>query len=647
MPRTGTLFIESLANGRLVGELGLKYGEITELAAPSGSGVSALGTFLRDESCRRLNLNVPRKRFRALPERNFRVKTQLGFVELIDGTPAAESLGALFELDHRIREIVARFGISSCPICSGELVEASPEYWSNELASSPPETFLMMGVATALRDLPELLNRARKFRIRRLLLGNRLWATPDTAAEQEFLQSAAGPKETLVLIVDLVRSDSSELPERISAGRRQAGEILGLLPEGGAVVGYTGTLQKIESATGALPQRNLTVTQKIDLTSAFRCRACGRSCNDAGERRIDGATSTELMQRPLAELSTLIHHSLPPLSELMLDFPKLTLSERLASLPLLTRISLDLRRLIDRQITDAVVFCDFPNLPELQSLLGKLAGMENAVVIGARIPSARAAEKVKARNTVTRPLNLFTDDEQRLSRTIDFARRTKNSAEAKCRRLPEFRAGRRSSVEPIYYDRTADSRLFYQLIGLEEPIAELFAAQPGARQRGLSQKDFFRSQSRCSDCAGRGYLSSELLGLGHSIEICPGCLGERFTGKVLEVRYGEHTLADLLRLPLTDVVRVVSRRHDLAISIHNLIACGVDSFRLGDEVRMLPSRGRMLAEVSRLVHNGASECVVELPFALFGDLRGGLQLILGRAAESEAKIYFLTPDSAS
>ena len=56
----------------------------------------------------------------------------------------------------------------------------------------------------------------------------------------------------------------------------------------------------------------------------------------------------------------------------------------------------------------------------------------------------------------------------------------------------------------------------------------------------------------CPTCEGQGSVSVELLFMPGTYSVCPDCRGDRFGPETLEVRWQGHTVADLLRLTVSE-----------------------------------------------------------------------------------------------
>ncbi len=87
-------------------------------------------------------------------------------------------------------------------------------------------------------------------------------------------------------------------------------------------------------------------------------------------------------------------------------------------------------------------------------------------------------------------------------------------------------------------------------------IREVFAAQPAARQSGLTAQHFSFNVpgGRCERCEGAGALPVEMHFLPDVLVRCPACHGRRFQRQVLAVKYKGHDIAQLLDLTIEEAL---------------------------------------------------------------------------------------------
>jgi excinuclease ABC subunit A len=88
------------------------------------------------------------------------------------------------------------------------------------------------------------------------------------------------------------------------------------------------------------------------------------------------------------------------------------------------------------------------------------------------------------------------------------------------------------------------------------PIREVFAAQPAARQRGLTAQHFSFNVpgGRCDRCEGAGVVAVEMQLLPNVQVRCPVCRGRRFKREVLAVKFQDHDIAQVLDLTIAEAL---------------------------------------------------------------------------------------------
>ena len=87
-------------------------------------------------------------------------------------------------------------------------------------------------------------------------------------------------------------------------------------------------------------------------------------------------------------------------------------------------------------------------------------------------------------------------------------------------------------------------------------IRKLYASQPYAVHNGLSQGHFsFNSAGgRCEECAGEGVIKVEMQFMADVVLTCEHCGGKRFKEEVLEVRYRDKNIYEVLEMTVDEAV---------------------------------------------------------------------------------------------
>ncbi|HPJ78513.1 MAG TPA: excinuclease ABC subunit UvrA [Prolixibacteraceae bacterium] len=109
--------------------------------------------------------------------------------------------------------------------------------------------------------------------------------------------------------------------------------------------------------------------------------------------------------------------------------------------------------------------------------------------------------------------------------------------------------GKSSRSNPVTYLKAYDE------------IRKLFADQPSAKYQGLSPAHFSFNVDggRCEECQGEGTIRVEMQFLADVYLVCESCKGKRFKEEVLEVRYRDHHIDDILNLTVTQAIELFGK----------------------------------------------------------------------------------------
>jgi excinuclease ABC subunit A len=131
--------------------------------------------------------------------------------------------------------------------------------------------------------------------------------------------------------------------------------------------------------------------------------------------------------------------------------------------------------------------------------------------------------------------------------------------------------GKSSRSNPITYIKAYDS------------IRELYAAQPLSKINGYQPKHFSFNVDggRCDTCKGEGEQVVEMQFLADVHLLCESCKGKRFKDEVLEVRYNEKNIADVLNLSVDEALAFFANEKDIINKIQCLHDVGLGYIKLG------------------------------------------------------------------
>ncbi len=104
--------------------------------------------------------------------------------------------------------------------------------------------------------------------------------------------------------------------------------------------------------------------------------------------------------------------------------------------------------------------------------------------------------------------------------------------------------GKSSRSNPVTYVKAYDE------------IRRLFADQPRAKHTGLgaSAFSFNVAGGRCEECQGEGVIKVSMQFMADVELVCDACGGKRFRDEVLEVRYRDRTISDVLDMSIDEAI---------------------------------------------------------------------------------------------
>ncbi len=114
-------------------------------------------------------------------------------------------------------------------------------------------------------------------------------------------------------------------------------------------------------------------------------------------------------------------------------------------------------------------------------------------------------------------------------------------------------------------------------------IRELFSQQQLSKIRGFKPKFFsFNVEAgRCETCKGEGEITVEMQFLADVHLQCETCKGKRFKEEVLDVKYKEKNIFDILNLSIDDAIVFFEAEKDIVAKLQPLDDVGLGYVRLG------------------------------------------------------------------
>ena len=136
--------------------------------------------------------------------------------------------------------------------------------------------------------------------------------------------------------------------------------------------------------------------------------------------------------------------------------------------------------------------------------------------------------------------------------------------------------GRSSRSNPATYLKAYDD------------IRQLFASQPLAKKRGYKPGffSFNTAGGRCDTCEGEGYVTIPMQFMADVHLLCEECHGTRFKEDVLEIKYKDHSISDILNLTVGKALELFSSdpasiTQKIAQRLKPLKDVGLDYLKMG------------------------------------------------------------------
>ncbi len=112
--------------------------------------------------------------------------------------------------------------------------------------------------------------------------------------------------------------------------------------------------------------------------------------------------------------------------------------------------------------------------------------------------------------------------------------------------------GKSSRSNPITYIKAYDD------------IRRLFSDQPYAKLNGYGHSHFSFNidGGRCEECQGDGFIKVEMQFMADVTLVCEACGGKRFKPDILEVKYKDYTIADVLDFTVNQAIEFFSEQKE-------------------------------------------------------------------------------------
>jgi excinuclease ABC subunit A len=119
--------------------------------------------------------------------------------------------------------------------------------------------------------------------------------------------------------------------------------------------------------------------------------------------------------------------------------------------------------------------------------------------------------------------------------------------------------------------------------GIFSAVRDLYAMLPESRERGYKpgRFSFNVSGGRCEACQGEGQRRIEMNFLPDVYVQCEVCGGRRYNHETLSVCYNGYSIADLLEMPVSDVLPILENIPQVKQKLQTLVDVGLGYIHLG------------------------------------------------------------------
>jgi excinuclease ABC subunit A len=137
--------------------------------------------------------------------------------------------------------------------------------------------------------------------------------------------------------------------------------------------------------------------------------------------------------------------------------------------------------------------------------------------------------------------------------------------------------GKSSRSNPVTYVKAYDA------------IRKLYSQQQLSKIRGYEARHFsFNVEGgRCETCSGDGTISVEMQFLADVNLICDECNGKRFKREILEVKYQDKNISDVLNLTVEEALTFFAKKKDIVTKLQPLYDVGLGYVQLGQSSNTL------------------------------------------------------------
>ncbi|HEU4562274.1 MAG TPA: excinuclease ABC subunit UvrA [Longimicrobium sp.] len=140
-----------------------------------------------------------------------------------------------------------------------------------------------------------------------------------------------------------------------------------------------------------------------------------------------------------------------------------------------------------------------------------------------------------------------------------------------------------------------------------DEVRRIYSSLPEARKRGFGPGHFSFNVTggRCEACKGEGQVQVEMVFMADVFVPCEVCNGARFKPEVLEVRYRNASVKDVLEMTIDGAIRFFLQEDRLGQALWHLQQVGLGYLRLGQPAPTLSGGEAQRIKIARELSQGA------------------------------------------
>lgn len=156
-----------------------------------------------------------------------------------------------------------------------------------------------------------------------------------------------------------------------------------------------------------------------------------------------------------------------------------------------------------------------------------------------------------------------------------------------------------------------------------DAIRDLFAKQPLAKIKNLKAGNFSFNidGGRCDECQGEGYVTVEMQFLPDVKLLCEVCRGKRFKKEILEIRYRDKNIDDVLNMTIAEALDFFEGEKKIVNKLDVLNRVGLGYLRMGQSTSTLSGGEAQRMKLAFFLSQGAQH---QNTFYIFDEPTTGL-----------------------